>query len=83
MMHAYNRLCVCGAVALGQAGALGQGRVDILAQTSHNVTQAMVEHWMTELPNWGRWGDDDQLGALNHSPLNCSRKAPALLMRRT
>ena len=21
--------------------------------------------WMTELSNWGRWGDDDQLGALN------------------
>ena len=23
------------------------------------------EQWMTELSNWGRWGKDDQLGALN------------------
>ena len=65
MMHAHNRLFVCGAVVLGLACALGQGRVDILAQTSHDVTAEMIEQWMTELSNWGRWGDDDQLGALN------------------
>ena len=35
------------------------------AQTSHDVTEATVERWMTELSNWGRWGDDDELGALN------------------
>lgn len=29
------------------------------------VTRAQFEVWMTELSNWGRWGDDDQLGALN------------------
>ena len=23
------------------------------------------DRWMTELSNWGRWGKDDQLGALN------------------
>ncbi len=37
----------------------------INAQSNHNVTAAMVENWMTELSNWGRWGTDDQLGALN------------------
>ena len=37
----------------------------IFAQSSHNVTAEMVDRWMTELSNWGRWGDDDQLGALN------------------
>ena len=37
----------------------------IHAQSSHDVTQMTVERWMTELSNWGRWGDDDQLGALN------------------
>ena len=35
------------------------------AQTSHDVTAAMVDRWMTELSNWGRWGDDDQMGAVN------------------
>ena len=29
------------------------------------VTREQFDTWMTELSNWGRWGDDDQLGALN------------------
>ena len=29
------------------------------------VTRAQFEAWMAELSNWGRWGDGDQLGALN------------------
>ncbi len=37
------------------------------AQTrpTDEVTKAQFDTWMTELSNWGRWGDDDQLGALN------------------
>lgn len=38
---------------------------NISAQSDHHVTAEMVEDWMTELSNWGRWGADDQLGALN------------------
>ena len=37
----------------------------LAAQSSPEVTQAMVQQWMTDLSNWGRWGDDDQLGTLN------------------
>lgn len=29
------------------------------------VTKAQGERWDAELSNWGRWGKDDQLGALN------------------
>jgi len=29
------------------------------------VTKAQADRWATELSNWGRWGKDDQLGALN------------------
>ena len=29
------------------------------------VTRTQYDTWMTELSNWGRWGDDDQRGALN------------------
>src|SRR4249920_2561246 len=29
------------------------------------ATKADADRWMTELSNWGRWGKDDQLGALN------------------
>ncbi len=64
MRYSHNRLFIVAAVSVG-VGLLGLGRLDTAAQTSHDVTQAMVEGWMTELSNWGRWGDDDQLGALN------------------
>jgi len=36
-----------------------------VAQSNQTVTAEMVESWMSELSNWGRWGADDQLGALN------------------
>jgi hypothetical protein len=29
------------------------------------TTKEELERWMTELSNWGRWGKDDQLGAMN------------------
>jgi kynurenine formamidase len=29
------------------------------------VTQAEYERWKKELSNWGRWGKDDQIGAMN------------------
>ncbi len=29
------------------------------------VTEADVDRWMETLSNWGRWGDDDQLGTMN------------------
>jgi kynurenine formamidase len=34
------------------------------AQTQ-SVTRADFERWKKELSNWGRWGSDDQIGALN------------------
>ena len=39
--------------------------VIVLPADPHTVTKADVERWMTELSNWGRWGKEDQLGALN------------------
>ena len=39
-----------------------------LAQTDdpdRAVTEAEYERWKTELSNWGRWGEDDEIGALN------------------
>ena len=36
-----------------------------LAQSDRKVTAAMVDKWMTELSNWGRWGKEDQMGAVN------------------
>ncbi len=35
------------------------------AQTQAVVSAETFEEWMSELSNWGRWGDDDQLGTVN------------------
>jgi hypothetical protein len=29
------------------------------------VTEAEYERWRVDLSNWGRWGPDDELGAVN------------------
>jgi len=38
---------------------------DLGAQEKHKMTKADVERQIEELSNWGRWGKDDELGALN------------------
>ena len=42
------------------------------------VTKAQVDRWMTDVSNWGRWGKDDQLGALNLVTPEKRRQAMAL-----
>jgi kynurenine formamidase len=32
---------------------------------THAVTAEQYQRWKTELSNWGRWGKDDEIGALN------------------
>jgi kynurenine formamidase len=43
------------------------------------VTRAQFERWKTELSNWGRWGKDDQIGALNLITPAKRRQAAALV----
>ncbi len=44
------------------------------------VSEAQFERWQSELSNWGRWGPDDELGALNLiTP--AKRRAAAALVR--
>jgi kynurenine formamidase len=61
-----------GGQAQGQppAQARGRGRGPspealAAAGTRPTVSKAEYEKWKTELSNWGRWGKDDQLGAIN------------------
>ena len=35
------------------------------AGADRTVTEAQYEQWKAELSNWGRWGADDEIGALN------------------
>src|SRR6476469_6697547 len=58
--------------AQGQAAAPGRGRgrgpspeALAAAGTRPTVSKAEYEKWKTDLSNWGRWGKDDQLGAIN------------------
>src|SRR5213595_3218361 len=53
-------LMLCGAVATGamRFQATGSG-------PRKATTKADVERWKKEFTNWGRWGKDDQMGALN------------------
>jgi kynurenine formamidase len=39
--------------------------VGLMQESKHKMTKADVDRLMTELSNWGRWGKDDQLGAIN------------------
>ena len=41
--------------------SLPSGVASVNAQESHEVTAEMVDRWMRELSNWGRWGDGPQL----------------------
>jgi kynurenine formamidase len=35
------------------------------AQSHPVITKETFDQWMTELSNWGRWGKDDEMGAMN------------------
>ncbi len=47
--------------------------------SSHTVTQAEYDRWKTELSNWGRWGPEDELGALNLITPEKRKQAAALV----
>jgi len=57
------------ALTIGALAAIGDlkaaGRPLQAPGSAHAVTAAQFERWKTELSNWGRWGKDDQIGALN------------------
>src|SRR6185503_3927120 len=53
-------------VFVAAAAWTAQGRQGQTAGTSRAVvTKQQVDRWMKENNNWGRWGKDDQLGAMN------------------
>lgn len=65
----YTTIWLAAAVVLAQSGS-----------PPRSVTAAEFDRWMSELSNWGRWGKDDELGALNLiTP--AKRKAAAQLVR--
>ena len=61
------RLAAISAVAFAQA------------PEPRTVPKAQFEKWMAELNNWGRWGKDDEKGALNLITNESRRKASRLV----
>ncbi len=51
------------AATIVAVGACSEGEAQ--GDPSGEVSKAQYDTWMSELSNWGRWGDDDELGALN------------------
>jgi kynurenine formamidase len=52
-------------ILLSAALAAGPLSSQAAKPASHEVNAAQYEQWKKTLSNWGRWGKDDQIGALN------------------
>lgn len=51
------------------------------AQSPRNVTKVDFDRWMKELSNWGRWGKNDQMGAVNLITAAKRKQAVALVRK--
>ena len=63
-MRTVNRYSVSLTVVTAIVVSSGAG----MAQTNQDrplVSQAQYDQWLIYLSNWGRWGEDDEIGALN------------------
>jgi kynurenine formamidase len=65
-------------VVVGQAAQSAQPSGSAAANAG-SVTKAQFDEWMTKLSNWGRWGKDDERGALNLITPEARRRAAALV----
>ena len=67
-MRSFNRAFMFLVIAMWVAwGAPFSGGFPLepQPQTRKQVTAEDLDRWMIELSNWGRWGKEDQLGAIN------------------
>ena len=71
---------VAGSLSLLLIVAFGAGRLSSQTAAKHAVTEAEYERWKKDLSNWGRWGKDDQTGAL-HLITPAKRKQAATLVK--
>ena len=77
----HTLIVVSATVALGVVSA---ARLDSQGATSTQPTRPLVtaaeyQRWQVELSNWGRWGKDDGMGALNLITAAKRRQAVALV----
>jgi kynurenine formamidase len=81
MTRTHSILAALTLAVAGSASLLSQTQSPFKPDTSQPlVTAAQYAEWQKTLSNWGRWGQDDQLGALNLiTP--AKRRAAAALVR--
>ena len=79
MKHKSTSVGIVLPAVLVSALAAGHAQQPASSPAAHApVTKAQADRWMSELSNWGRWGKDDQLGALNLITPEKRRQAMAL-----
>ena len=61
--HIHRRFLVTKILRLLACALIPIGFVS--AQPAEPVTRAEFDGWMQEISNWGRWGEEDELGTLN------------------
>ena len=67
-MKKHTFFAACLAATLILAGIISTRAVNAAAaeaQSNHNATRADFDAYTKDLSNWGRWGKDDQIGAVN------------------
>jgi len=64
--------CAMTLLSIAASPASGQERLPL-------VSEAQYERWQVELSNWGRWGPEDEMGALNLITAEKRRAAAALV----
>ena len=75
-MRTLSRCCVVVLLAGMMAGRVS---TQTRGSSSHTVTDADYERWKKDLSNWGRWGKDDEIGALNLITPSKRKQAAALV----
>jgi kynurenine formamidase len=63
--HTVLVLCSLGALAIFEILSLVVASSTAQAQSHPTVTKEMVDQWITEVSNAGRWGKDDEMGTIN------------------
>ena len=67
LLHSLTRSSGLGMVLLVVGLSILSVLVSLQAtpQAERELTEKDIDRWMTELSNWGRWGPEDQMGAIN------------------
>jgi hypothetical protein len=72
-------LIVVAALLWGGWIAAGQPAQGQPVPNLSSVAKPQFDQWMTQLSNWGRWGKDDQMGALNLITADKRKQAAGLV----